>query len=145
MSIDSTGTWWRGSEARDIQAFLEAYSARKHVICEFRPSICRCGSEVFLLEGDPHEGGARRKCFICRTLFYLADSEENWDEVNPVPCRCVECHTEPHNTGVGFALDARGEVTWIYVGVRCVNCGVLGSFTHWKAGYVPSRHLLDQA
>jgi len=143
VSIDSSGTWWRGTEPRDIEAFLKAYTASKQPIREFRPCICPCGGKVFLLEGDPREGGARRTCFQCRTGFFIADSEENWDDFKPVACRCVECHTEPHQAGVGFALDEHGEVLRIFVGVRCVNCGVLGCFAHWKIGYAPSRHLLD--
>jgi len=48
------------------------------------------------------------------------------------------------NVGVAFALYLEDkEIKWLYVGCRCVNCGVLGCFAGWKVGYAPSRQLFD--
>lgn len=147
MSVDASGTWWRGTEARDIRAYLEAFtSSRRNVrVTDYRTAICPCGSKAFLVEGDPKEGAVRRTCLNCGTEHLILDSDERWEDAAPVRCRCVDCACEVHELGAGFALRPDKEIAWVFVGVRCVNCGVLGSFADWEIGYAPSRHLLDLA
>jgi len=147
MSIDTSGHWWRGTEAADIRAYLEAFAQSRSTtgVGDYRQAICPCGSKVFLLDGNPREGLVRRSCLFCRTKHVLLDGEENWDDEDLVTCRCVECDTNVMEAGVGFALGPQGEVHWVYAGVRCISCDVLGCFAHWRIGYTPSRQLLDLA
>jgi hypothetical protein len=58
--------------------------------------------------------------------------------------KCIECKSHSANVGVGFFLKGNKEVRWIYVGLRCSKCGVLGCYTNWKIDYEPTKHLLQQ-
>ena len=60
---------------------------------------------------------------------------------------CVECASDGCNVGVGFSQypDSSTAIKWIYIGVRCANCGVLGCFAGWKVGQDNVAHLFDKA
>lgn len=147
MTIDATGPWWRGTEARDLLAYLEAFASERQsrTVDAFRVAICPCGSKAFLIEGDPAEQVVRRTCLNCGTEHLILDCEERWEEAMPVRCRCVECDCEVHELGAGYTFNKKGEVVHVYVGVRCVNCGTMGCFTSWTIDFAPSKHLLDLA
>jgi hypothetical protein len=144
VTIDTSGKWWIGSEPVDIQGFLTAYSSEGYKVDEFRLARCECGCEVFHLDADDTEGAARRECVKCGKVHFICDSEEYWGETDPERCTCVECGSEAFNVGVGFSLyEDTEDVRWLYVGERCVTCGILGCFAGWKVAYGPSHHLLD--
>jgi hypothetical protein len=145
MTIDKSGNWWKGTSPQDIAAYLEQLFAESYPIHEHRLSVCECGSEVFSLHWIPGEDAVRRTCAKCGEKTFVCDSEESW-EGKPRKYKCVECKSEKANLGVAFSLyDDMSDIRWIYVGYRCENCGVLGSFADWKVGYSPSLNLLSQA
>lgn len=145
MSIQKSGRWWVGRESQDIQQFLEAYAPRGFEVREFRLARCICGGERFKLLADDEEGFAERVCVACGRHHLVCDSDEYQTEAKPQAFKCVECGLEEANIGVGFSLyEGDGEIRWLYVGVRCPRCGVLGCFAGWKIGFSPSRHLLDR-
>ncbi|MBU1241438.1 hypothetical protein KKF84_07465 [Myxococcota bacterium] len=144
MTIDTSGNWWIGTEPEDIKSFLDAYTAEEYPSDEFRLAKCKCGSIAFVLEADDEEGAAIRKCVSCKEEHFICDSEEYWADSNPETCSCFECGSKETNVGVGFSLyDDRRAVRWLYIGVRCNNCGILGCFAGWKVGYEPSLQLMD--
>jgi hypothetical protein len=147
VSVDKTGKWWVGDQPNDIREFLEAYASDGYKIGEFRMSRCECGSERFLLWADDNEGCAERQCESCKRHDFICDSEEYWEDAKPEEWKCIECESNAKvcNVGVGFSLYEDGEVRWLYIGVRCATCGILGCFAGWKVAYTPSRQLLDQA
>jgi len=144
MTINTGGKWWVGSVAEDIKAYLKAFSADTYVIDDFRLAKCECGSFNFHLRADDNEGTAARVCVSCNRSHLLCDSQEYWEDSSPVEWKCLECGSNTCNVGVGFSLYEDGEIRWLYVGERCVTCGVLGSTTQWKVAYTPSKQLLDQ-
>ena len=145
MAIDTSGTWWVGSSPEDIDEYLRAYTSDCYPVHELRLAKCSCGSVEFFLLADDNEGAAQRKCASCSETAFVCDSEEYWDEAEPEAWRCVECKGETANVGIGFSLyEGTRDVRWLYVGVRCVRCGVLGCFAGWKIGYEDST-LLDRA
>ena len=144
MSIDTTGKWWVGTEPEDIREYLVAYTQDSYPTSEFRLAKCSCGSNTFELAADDDEGVAKRTCVICRREHFICDSEEYWENGDPEDFTCTECVSKRANIGVGFSTYDDGEVRWLYVGVRCAGCGVLGCFTGWKVAYSPSRHLLER-
>ena len=145
MSIDTSGKWWVGSQPEDIKGFLEVYTEDKYPSNEFRLAKCKCGSVDFNLEADDEEGAAKRTCVKCSKEHYICDSEEYWEETDPETWECVECGSRSTNIGVGFSLyEDKGAIRWLYVGVRCSKCGVLGCFAGWKIAYEPSLQLLEQ-
>jgi hypothetical protein len=144
VSINTSGKWWIGNEPVDIREFLKAYASQGYKVDEFRLARCDCSSEVFYLDADGTEGAAKRQCVKCGAEHFICDSEEYWEETGPERCTCVECGGESVNVGVGFSLYKDAEdVRWLYVGVRCVACGILGCFADWKVAYGPSHHLLN--
>lgn len=144
MTIETTGKWWVGSEPADIKGFLEAYTEEEYPATEFRLAKCSCGSIDFSLEADDSEGCAKRACVKCGTDHFICDSEEYWEDAEPEKWKCVECKSKATNIGVGFSLyNDKKAIRWLYVGVRCSNCGVLGCFAGWKVGYEPSLQLME--
>ncbi|MGE0404996.1 MAG: hypothetical protein AB7O65_01760 [Candidatus Korobacteraceae bacterium] len=141
--IDTSGEWWIGSEPQDVKNFLEAYAPDGYKVHEFRLARCECGSLSFFLWADDDEGTAKRTCTVCGLSHFICDSEEFWDGSQPEELVCV-CGSKSANVGVGFSLYEDGEVRWLYVGVRCTSCGVLGCFAGWKVAYAPSAQLVDQ-
>ena len=136
MAVDTSGEWWKGTGPDDVRAFLEAYAAEGYAVHDFRLARCTCQSDVFRLEADDDEGTARRSCARCGEQRFICDSEEYWAHAAPEAWRCVECPSETTNIGVGFSFyeDGRG-IRWLYIGVRCTDCGMLGCFTGWKVGH----------
>ena len=144
MTIDDSGKkWWTGSDPLDIGDYLSALSAESYAISEFRLALCTCGSNRFFLKWLPD--GAQRTCADCGSANFIGDSEENW-EGKPKTYKCVGCRSPHANVGVGYSLyEDRSAVRWLFVGVRCSQCGILGCVADWKIGYEPSLQLLERA
>lgn len=133
--------------AEDIRAYLEALSADSYPVHEFRLCACPCGSRIFDLESDDNEGTARRVCRECKAEHFICDSGEYWADAEPEKWGCIQCKkkSEGANVGVVFSLYEGGKaIRWLYIGVRCARCGILGSPAGWKIGYEPSLPLLDK-
>jgi hypothetical protein len=147
MAIDKSGKWWWGDGPQDLRDYLVAYSEDNCLATEFRLAMCACGSLVFSSEIDAHEGVARRKCVGCGIEHFLCDSQEVWDDASPKPWKCgTRCKSREANICIGFALrDDHQDIRWVYLGMRCTKCGVLGCYAEWKIDYSPSLHLLDLA
>ena len=147
MSIVTSGKWWVGSEPADVREFLSAYSEDSYLIDQYRQSKCGCGSLRFQLEADDNEGVARRTCAKCGKQHFICDSEEFWADADPQHWACIECDSTTCNIGVGFAQypDSATSIKWIYIGVRCSDCGILGCFAGWKVGQDDVAHLFDKA
>lgn len=57
MAIDTSGTWWTGSNAADLDEFLVAYSREGYLVSKVTHSVCgSCQAEVFTLLADEDEG-----------------------------------------------------------------------------------------
>ena len=152
MTIDTTGQWWIGSDRADIAEYLSQIA--EYQVREYRAPVCPCSSETFQLDYDAEEGCARRRCTECKAEHFICDSAEYASEAHLTRLSCVECGSERANVGFGFALREErrfvvfrvfSEPKWIYVGVRCADCGVLGCVADWKIDYEPAAHLLNQA
>ena len=146
MPIDTSGKWWTGSMPEDIDEYLRALSSDSYPVTEFRLSRCQCEGLVFRIEAAQSEGVARRICASCGIEHLICDSAENIGErTNLRKFRCV-CKGNLANVGVGYSMHEGGKaVSWLWVGHRCVKCGVLGSMVEWKVGYEPSLQLLNEA
>jgi hypothetical protein len=154
LAIDKSGTWWVGSDTSDIESYLIAFTEPPdggYSVAAYRAIRCKCGGDPFILERALDI--ARRSCPSCGAESYTCRSAGDWeeaaDEEKPETFECVECKCAQANIGVGFApyqgspeLDA---VKWFYVGVRCVDCGVLGCFADGKVGWGPAAEVYRQA
>ena len=146
MTINVSGKWWVGTESKDIREFLESYAEKGYEVNQFRLAKCKCGSDIFILEVDDNEGVARRTCMKCNIQHYICDSDKYWDRAEPDTCKCVECGIESFNIGVGFSIypDDPTGIKWLYIGVRCAKCGILGCFSGWKVAQSDALGLLDK-
>jgi hypothetical protein len=152
MTIDTSKQWWIGSEAADIAEYLLHLS--NHGISEYQGSECACSSETFFVEFDRDEGCVWRTCNDCSNVHLICDSAESIQDSTMVTYSCIGCSDTRANVGVGFAVRKRPilsfskappDVQWIWVGVRCAACGILGSIADWKVDYGPSGHLINLA
>jgi hypothetical protein len=105
--------------------------------------VCGCGNGHFRLHVDADEGAARRTCAQCRWPHFICDSKEAWDAGAPEEVVCP-CGVKFFELVVAFSHREDGTVKWITVGLRCVDCGILGSPVDWKFDYAPTSHLYDQ-
>ena len=143
--IDKSGKWWKGTAASDLEVYLADYTEDGYVASRFTRAKCSCGGETFIVDADDTEGAASRTCVACEQTSFIADSAEYWSEAEPDRCACP-CGAEEMNVCLGFAMrDDGNDVRWIYLGLRCTKCGVLGCYADWKVSYSPSLHLLEQA
>jgi hypothetical protein len=144
VTIDTTGQWWKGSDFADLAEYVRRLTADGYPAREILQSMCACGGTEFRLEAEPDEGCARRTCAACGASAFIGDSADYWEEVEPEPITC-QCGSDRSEIGVGFSYyQESDDVHWITVGVRCVDCGVLGSPAGWKVDYSPTDHLLRQ-
>lgn len=137
------GTWF-GDDAADIDAYLAFYSEDEHPIEVVRHATCTCGTTTFTVTLDDEEGFAERRCTACRAAHLMIDSEDSAEDAEPGQATCP-CNGEIFEVAAGFAfyLEPR-EPKWVYVGLRCVACGLLGCYTSWAIDYSPANQLLDR-
>jgi hypothetical protein len=76
----------------------------------------------FYVEADWAAGVARIRCLSCGTVRSLLDSEERW--TYPPTWACQECSQSIAEAAFGMHL-ADESVSWVALGLRCVNCGDL--------------------
>jgi len=144
VTIDKSGSWWKGTEFADVAEYLREYTADAYPADEVVQSVCSCGHTVFQVEGDRDEGCARRTCAACGVEAFIGDSDEYWADAEPVKLVCVGCRGLVFEVGVAFSKREDGDVRWITIGERCVRCGILGSFVDWKIDYGPTDHLFSR-
>lgn len=143
MSIDTSGTWWKGSEAEDLIPYLKGLTADSYPASEFRHAVCECGSVEFVCEFDRDEETCKRICPECSREHFVCDSEKYWEESEPVEWECIECHGKRCNICVGFSMRNTRNVQWVSIGCRCAKCGILGCYVDWNVSSSPSLHLMD--
>ena len=144
MPIDTTGEFWRGSDPDDVDSYLRAYMEDSYPVGRVIACTCACGSNQLYLDADADEGCARWTCSKCELQRFVGDSEEYWEQAEPERAVCPECNGETYNIAVGFSLRENGDVKWLTIGNRCVECGLLGSFVDWKIDYTPTDHLFTR-
>jgi len=95
---------------------------------------------------------ARRTCAMCGTSKFVCRESEDWEEAEAEEgveqYACVECGTKEANLTVGFAGydDPKSDgIKWLFVGVRCVQCGVLSCFSDGKVGWGPAQDVIKGA
>ncbi len=140
MAIDTSGKFWKGQNTDDLIEYIrlltkEGYPTSKHVVAK-----CTCGKQHFQLTADQDEGCAKRICTSCGKETFICDSEEAWQDSSSKKLKC-KCKTDIFEIVVGFSLRDDGEIKWVNVGQRCVNCGILGSYVNWGIDYAPTKQL----
>lgn len=140
IKIKKNGYWY-GSHADDITEYLKAYAEDPNL--EVKSVQCHsCGNDAFAVHLDYDESVVQIRCSKCGTEKVLLDGEEFLEEASLEAMECPVCEkSKAHNVKVGFARRKNGDVKWVYVGVRCHQCGVLGSCLDWKIDYGPTDEM----
>ena len=119
-----------GEDAEDLKAWMSGLSGCPAVTHTLQTA---CGSDKhgdspatwFYVEGDPHNGIARRRCLSCGEVAHLLDSADHWNY--PAMWCCKGCQQSIAEVAIGvhaeLATDGQPRVSWLAVGVRCVECG----------------------
>jgi hypothetical protein len=138
----------RAASFEELAGFLRRAEPGGCPVDEVVECVCRsCDGRRFQVSVMDTAQAARRTCLDCGRHELIADSIEYWDDDPDVqcPCACV-CGKEDFTGAVGFALREDGEdIRWISVALRCLACGHLGVYEHWRVDWSPSNYLLDQA
>ncbi|MCL1926797.1 MAG: hypothetical protein FWF95_06660 [Syntrophorhabdaceae bacterium] len=140
MAIDKSKKYWRGDSADDVVEYLDEYSENeitKVVVVKCR----RCGLVVFTFKIDTAEGVIEITCVACGKKHLLLDSEKSLAKSKPENAKCSECKKSQFNVAVGFIHRRDSEVKWVYIGNRCANCGILGSYGDWGINYAPTDEM----
>ena len=94
----------------------------------------------FYVEADRSEGVARLRCLACGDARAVLDSEERW--TYPAAWSCPNCRQSIAEVGFGLHVEGGDSVSWVAVGVRCVNCGELGGVADFVTAATPVDEVL---
>lgn len=140
-----------GASFEDLAAFLQRPGTGGHPVDVVRESVCRsCDGRRFEVQVAAITSAVRRTCLDCGQPAFIADSVEWWDDAEVEGCACL-CGQEQFAAAAGFSLrepdgeDGARDVQWVFVGLRCLACGLLGVYEDWKVSWGPSGYLLDQS
>lgn len=115
-SVDDLSQW--------LQQLRGCPEVNRTVVKECRRSMH--GDEPgtwFYVEADRNAGVARLRCLSCGDAHGVLDSEERW--TYPPTWSCGTCGQSIAEVVFGLHVDGGDTVSWLALGVRCVNCGDL--------------------
>ncbi len=148
MTLKQRGGYWYGDDLADLREELARYSdLNGYPIDNFTDAQCKCGNDSFYFLTDEDEGVAVRRCSTCDGEHMMGDSADYADDAEVGQHTCV-CEGEIFQITAGvhryrnqddsLSLDVR----WLYLGCRCVECGLVGCFADWKNEYNGYEQLL---
>lgn len=143
MALKKKGEYSYGDSQADIRAELIAYGrASGDLPIHFADARCNCGGRAFLVLLDDEEGVAVRVCDACGDRHPMGDSAEYSHEAEPEECECT-CGGMTFEATVGVSLYADSlDVKWLFLGLRCIRCGLTACFGDWKNEYIGYQDLL---
>jgi hypothetical protein len=144
MALKKRGKWRFGDNQADIRTEIIRYSKKEYLAHHFADCVCKqCGGKSFELLIDDNTGVAARMCLGCEAdLHPIGDSAEYLDEADEEECVCP-CGQEAFEITVGVSLYADSDdVRWIYIGCRCISCGLTAVYGDWKNEYNGFQELL---
>jgi hypothetical protein len=144
MALEKRGEYYYGNSQTDIPEEILRYSKKNGYVAEhFADAVCKCSGRVFVILLDGNEGAAARTCIECNYQHPIGDSEEYLDEADLHQCECL-CAAETFEVTVGVSLYLESDdVRWLYLGLRCSQCGLTGVYGDWKNEYIDYRKLLE--
>ena len=145
MALRKKGKYYYGDSQLDIRDELLRYSKlNQYATDQYADAVCVCGNKYFNLLLDENEGVAIRQCIACKTEHPIADSKDFLEDAGLEISECI-CRSKIFEITVGVSLyENRKDVKWLYVGCRCVNCGLIGCYGDWKNEYPEFRDLLNR-
>src|SRR5262249_42676683 len=109
----------------------------------FADAHCGCSGDVFKLAFDESAGVARRTCVACGNEHIMCDGADYIDEVQEWEEPACPCGGESFRVAVGVHLYENSEdVRWLYLGLRCAQCSLVGVYADWKNEFNGYKELL---
>ena len=144
MSLQLRGKYYYGESHADIRTSLEVYSRNNYPTEHYADAVCTCGCTHFQLFLDDEVGAAVRRCEAHAHEHPMGDSADYLDEANPGECECP-CGSNMFEISAGVALYRESDdVKWLYIGCRCIACGLTACYGDWKNEYLGYASFLDK-
>ena len=142
MALRKRDKYEYGDSQSDIREYLRDYSEENYPVAHFADAVCTCGAKHFKLQLDDNEGAAVRICSECGAEHAIGDSEDYLEGAELQECECP-CGSSVFEITAGVALyDQSEDVRWIYLGCRCIRCGLTACYGDWKNEYNGYEELL---
>lgn len=130
--------YWYGDNHADLRQEMLRYSELNgYPIDNYVDVCCACGNDSFYFSTDENEGVALRVCGRCEDEHLMGDSEEYAEEAEIEKHGCL-CDAEIFQITAGVHRYRNADETlspdvkWLYLGCRCVACGLVGNYAGWK-------------
>ncbi len=145
MTIRKRGKFWYGDSAADIREVLARDCGKSDPLTVFADAVCDCGGRVFSLQIDEEHGEAAWSCKACDAQYLFHDREiAGYYEGDPEAdteccgCPCTNRGESYFEIAVGASLyDDSEDVRWVYIGCRCVACGLTACYAAWNRVDLP--------
>ncbi len=132
------------NHAIELEDAIAAYSGKSYAAQRFAHAACSCHNETFRVYFDEREGCAVRVCSRCGLDVFIADSQDYLEDAEFLRAECT-CGSDAFQLSVGVALYRNSEdVRWLYLGLRCTECGLAGVYADWKNEYPNVEELLER-
>ena len=144
MVLKKRGEYWFGDDHQDIRESIRLHSRSSYLASRFSDATCPCGGNVFSVYFDECQGCAVRVCRNCDGDHFIGDSGDYLDdaELGEATCVCGGCSFQ---VSVGVSLyEGTSDVRWLFLGFRCVDCGITGVYADWKNEYPGFEKLLSR-
>jgi hypothetical protein len=140
MALQKQGEFWYGDSGSDICELLARHYSQEYPATEFAEAVCDCGRRVFTVQIDEDYPEAAWICKECdaQFLFHTTAEAGPYEGDPEADAECCECPCTPRGASyfevtVGAALyEGSRDVRWVYIGCRCVACGLTACYTDWN-------------
>ena len=145
MALRRKGKYFFGEAQADIREELLRYGRLNGYVPDgYADARCLCGASQFGLMLDEDEGVAVRTCVACGREHVMADGAEYLEDAEPQECACP-CGAGAFELTVAVSRYPDSDaVRWLYVGARCVTCGLTATYGDWKNEFEDAPQLLRQ-
>lgn len=130
--------YWYGDNHADLRQEMLRYSELNgYPIDNYVDVRCACENDTFHFGTNEQEGFAIRLCSRCETEHPMGDSDQFSEEPEFGTHVCV-CDAELFQITAGVHRyrnedeTLSPDVKWLYLGCRCVACGLVGNYADWK-------------
>jgi hypothetical protein len=119
-----------GEDVEDLRSFLTSLEGAPEV---HETVVLTCGNHEdeqpswTYVEADARAGVARRRCLQCARTTDVLDSADRW--THPPMWSCKNCRQSITEVVAGLSVADGEHVTWVVLGARCVECGLVEGLT----------------
>ena len=147
MTLRKRGQHQFGDGPGDVRAELIRYSMQHSgAVTHFADAVCPCSCRVFFLDLDPGAGLAVLECQSCGVNSLIFDrpmtqarAEKYAKDLQlcqcPPPCNngAFEVVGSVNTKVVKDGVNEEEIARWFFMGLRCVECGMVSCWGDWRA------------